>query len=52
MKEFREINGALDRCCHLGLRQHLPGKQLVLMTDAGFQAVGYAVLNDPNQKYT
>ena len=54
MKDFREINEALDRCCQLALRQPLPGKQLVLMTDASFQATGYAVLieDDPNQKYT
>ena len=54
MKEFREINEALDRCCQLALRQPIPGKQLVLMTDASFQAAGYAVLieDDPNQKYT
>ena len=54
MKEFREINEALDPCCHLALRKPLPGKQLVLMTDASFQAAGYAVLieDDPNQKYT
>ena len=54
MKEFREINEALDRCCQLALRQPLPGKQLVLMTDASFQAAGYAVLieDDPNQRYT
>ena len=54
MKEFREIDEALDRFCQLALRQPLPGKQLVLMTDAGFQAAGYAVLieDDPNQKYT
>ena len=54
IKEFREINEALDRCCQLALRQPLPGKQLVLMTDASFQAARYAVLieDDPNQKYT
>ena len=54
MKAFREINEALDRCCQLALRQPLPGKQLVLMTDASFQAAGYAVLieDHPNQKYT
>ena len=54
MKEFREISEALDRCCQLGLRQRLSGKQLVLMTAASFQAAGYAVLieDDPNQKYT
>ena len=54
MKEFRETNEALDRCCQLALRQPLPGKQLVLRTDASFQAAGYAVLieDDPKQKYT
>ena len=54
MKEFRERNETLDRCCQLALRQPLPGKQLVLMTGASFQAAGYAVLveDDPNQKYT
>ena len=54
VKEFREINEALDRCCQLALRQPLPGKQLVFMTDASFQAAGYAVLieDDPNQRYT
>ena len=57
MKKFREIkekNDALDRCCQLALRQPLHVKQLVLMTDASFQAAGYAVLieDDPNQKYT
>ena len=54
MKEFREKNKALHRCCQLALRQPLPGKQLVLMTDAIFQAARNAVLieDDPNQKYT
>ena len=54
MKEFREINEALDRCCQLALLQPLPGKKLVLMTDARFQAAGYAVLMEdyPNQNYT
>ena len=54
MKEVREINEAPDRCCQLALRQPILGKQLVLMTDASFQAAGYAVLieDDPNQKYT
>ena len=54
MKEFRQINEALDPCCQLALRQILPGKQLVFMTHASFQAAGYAVLieDDPNQKYT
>ena len=52
MKEVREINESLYRCCQLALRQQLPGKQLVLITAASFQAAGYAVLieDDPNQK--
>ena len=54
MKDFREIIEALDRCCQLALNQPLPDEQLVLMTNASFQATGYAVLiqNIPNQKYT
>ena len=54
LKEIREIKEAIDRCCQLALRQPLPGKQLVLMTDASFQAASYAVLveHDLNQKYT
>ena len=54
MKEIRETNEAVDRCCQLASRQPLPGKQLVLVTDASCQAGGYAVLieDDSNQKYT
>ena len=54
IKEFRELNEALDRSCQLALRHPLPGKQLVLVIDASFQAAGYAGLieDDPNQKYT
>ena len=54
MKEIRETNEALDRCCQLALRQPLPGEQLVLMNDASFQAAGYAVLieDDPDQKHS
>ena len=49
IKEFWEIYEALDRCCQLALPQPLPGKQLVLMTDAGCQAAGYAVLIQDDQ---
>ena len=54
MEQFREINEALDQCCQLALRQPVSGVQLVLMTDASFQAAGYAVLieDDLNQSYT
>ena len=50
MKKSCQANEALDRCCQLAL----PGKQLVLTTDASFRAAGYAVLieDDPNQKCT
>ena len=54
MEELREVNEALDRCCQLALRQPLPGKQLVFMTNSTFQAAGNAVLteDDTNRKYT
>ena len=54
IKESWEIDQALDRCCQLAVRQPLPGRHLVLMTDASFQTGEYAVLieDDSNQKYT
>ena len=54
IEQFNEINRDLDRCSHLALRQPLPNRQLVLMTDASFTAAGYAILteDDPNQKFT
>ena len=52
MNEFREINEASYRCCQLGLRPPLPGKQLVLMTDASFEAAGYVVLIERQTKST
>ena len=53
LKQFTEINKALDRCCELALKQPLLKKQKTLMTDASFLAAGYAVLieDDPNEKY-
>ena len=54
IEQFNEINRDLDRCTQLALRQPLPNRQLVLMTDASFKAAGYAILteDDPNQKFT
>ena len=54
IEQFNEINRDLDRCSQLDLRQPLPNRQLVLMTDASFTAAGYAILteDDPNQKFT
>ena len=49
---FDLINKALDDACELALKQPLPGKQLVLMTDASFRSAGYALMmeDDPQQK--
>ena len=54
IEKFNEINRDLDRCTQLALRQPLPNRQLVLMTDASFTTAGYAILteDDPNQKFT
>ena len=54
VEQFNEINRDLDRCSQLALKQPLPNKQLVLMTDASSTAPGYAILteDDPNQKHT
>ena len=54
IEQFNEINRDLDRCSQLALRQPLPNRQVVLMTDASFTAAGYAILTEdfPNQKFT
>ena len=54
VEQFNETNRDLDRRSQLALKQPLPNKQLVLMTDASFTAAGYAILteDDPNQKFT
>ena len=54
VQQFNEITRDLDKCSQLALKQPLPNKQLVLMTDASFTAAGYAILteDDPNQKYS
>ena len=51
IQQFNDINRDLDKCSQLALKQPLPNKQLVLMTDASFTAAGYAILteDDPNQ---
>ena len=53
MKEtFDSVNKALSDTCQLALRQPIPGKQLVLMTDASFRSAGYALMieDNPDQK--
>ena len=53
MKEtFDSVNTALSDACELALKQTIPGKQLVLMTDASFRSAGYALMieDNPDQK--
>ena len=49
---FDSVNKALSNACELALKQPIPGKQLVLMTDASFRSAGYALMieDNPNQK--
>ena len=46
---FDSVNKALSDACELALKQPIPGKQLVLMTDASFRSAGYALLIEDNQ---
>ena len=49
---FDSVNKALNDACELALKQRIPGKQLVLMTDASFKSAGYALMieDNPDQK--
>ena len=49
---FYSVNKALSDACQLALKQPIPGKQLVLMTDASFRSAGYALMieDNPDQK--
>ena len=49
---FESVNKALSDACQLTLKQPIPGKQLVLMTDASFRSAGYALMieDNPDQK--
>ena len=38
----------MSDACELALKQPIPGKQLVLMTDAGFRSAGYALMIEDN----
>ena len=46
------VNKPLSDACELALKQLIPGKQLVLMTDASFRSAGYPLMieNNPDQK--
>ena len=49
---FDSVNKALSDACQLALKQPIPGKQLVLMTDASFRRSRYALMieDNPDQK--
>ena len=49
---FDSVNKTLSDACELALKQPIPGKQLVLMTDASFRSAGYALMieDNPDQK--
>ena len=53
MKEtFDSVYKALSDACEKALKQPIPGKQLVLMTDTSFRSEGYALMieDNPDQK--
>ena len=49
---FDSVTRALSDACQLALKQPIPGKQLVLMTDASFRRAGYGLMieDNPDQK--
>ena len=49
---FDSVNKALSDACELALKEPIPGKQLVLMTDTSFRSAGYALVieKNPDQK--
>ena len=49
---FDSVNKALSDACEFALKQPIPGKQLVLMTDSSFRSAGYAIMieDNPDQK--
>ena len=51
-KTFDSVNKVVSDACQLALKQPIPGKQLVLMTDASFRSAGYALMieDKPDRK--
>ena len=49
---FGSVNEALSDACELALKQPIPGKQPVLMTDPSFKSAGYALMieDSPDKK--
>ena len=54
MNSFTSINKSLDNACGLWLKQPMPNRQYVLMTDANFKNAGYALMIEENaeEKFT
>ena len=48
MDSFTSINKSLDNACGLRLKQPMPNRQYVLMTDANFKKAGYALMIEEN----
>ena len=47
-EKFHSVNKDLSDACELALKQPIPGKQLVLMTNASFRSAGYALMIEDN----
>ena len=49
---FDSVNKALSDTCQLSLKEPIPRKHIVLMTDASFRSAGYALMieDNPDQK--
>ena len=49
---FDSVNKARSDACEIALKQPIPGKQLVLLTNASFGSAGYALMieDNPDQK--
>ena len=45
---FDSVNKVISDACQSALKQAIPGKQLVLMTDASCRSVGYALMIEDN----
>ena len=48
MNSFNIINKPLDNACGLWLKQPMPNRQYILMTDANFKNAGYALMIEEN----
>ena len=48
MDSFTSINKSLDNACGLWLKQPMPNRQYILMTDANFKNAGYALVIEEN----